>query len=227
MHVVRRGPRAVVGIDLAGIQQRSATELGRAHGEKPLITKAAVGLLENPLLDAVAQIDGERAGIGEVAGVGEVWAFADIQTADGFRHQPVQIGVTLAVGMGRQIDRHVVDEDRQVGAVIEVVAAQIILIGLAAVGMLDHRQAGRRFENFAGPRRRTIVQILPGHRHLARHGGRDRRAAGDIGRTGLVRRRYRRWGHARRGDRRRLCPCRTRLGMRGGHLDGRERSAAA
>jgi hypothetical protein len=37
--------------------------------------------------------------------------------------------------MRRQIDRHVVDEDRQVGAMIEIVAAQIILIGLTAVGV--------------------------------------------------------------------------------------------
>ena len=51
--------------------------------------------------------------------------------------------------IGRQVDRHVVDEYRQVGAVVEVPAAQVLLVGLAAVGMGHHRQAGRRFEDFA------------------------------------------------------------------------------
>ncbi len=89
----------------------------------------------------------------------------------------------------RQIDRHVVHEGGHVGAVIEIVAAQVILIGLAAVGMIDHRQAGRGFENFAGPRDRPGVEIRAGKHHLARQLRHHRRAAGNIGRAGLVRRR--------------------------------------
>ena len=59
----------------------------------------------------------------EVSFVGEVGPFADFERVDCFRHQPVQIGVALAMRMGAHIDRHVVDINREIGAVIEIVAA--------------------------------------------------------------------------------------------------------
>ena len=100
------------------------------------------------------------AGVIEVADVGPVRSFADIQSAHGFGNEPVEIGVALAMGVGRQIDRYVVPECCQVGAVIEIPAAQVILIGLAGVGVHDHHQAGCRFEDFARPRDRPSVEIL-------------------------------------------------------------------
>ena len=126
--------------------------------------------------------------------------------------------------MRRQIDRHVVDEDRQVRAVIEIVAAQVILIGLAAIGMHDDREARRGFENFAGACDRTSVQVLPRDRHLACHRRPDRRTAGDIGRAGVVRRRYGGWG-SRRSRGLGFRAARTRLGVRRSHADGRKRRA--
>ena len=88
------------------------------------------------------------AGVGEISDVGEIRSLADFQSADRFGNEKVEIGVTLAVGIGRQIDRDVVPEYRQVGAMVEIVAAQIILVGLARAGMLNDGEAGRRFEDF-------------------------------------------------------------------------------
>ena len=88
---------------------------------------------------------------------------------DRFRHQPVQIRIALAMGMGAHIDRHVVDPDRHVGAVIEIVAAQKILVGFALAAVLGHDQAGHRFQYFPRTRHRTRVEFFAGHRHLARH----------------------------------------------------------
>ena len=53
------------------------------------------------LVDTVPQIEKQRAGIGEVAHVGEIGTFADVEAIDCFRHQPIQIGIALAVSMRR------------------------------------------------------------------------------------------------------------------------------
>jgi hypothetical protein len=48
------------------------------------------------------------------------------------------------------VDRHAVHRGAQVGAVIEVEAAQVELIGLALAAMLADDQARHRFQHFAG-----------------------------------------------------------------------------
>ena len=62
--------------------------------------------------------------------------------------------------------------DRQIGAVVEIVAAQKILVGFALAGVLGHDQAGHGFQHFARPRHRTRVELFAGDGHLARHAGR-------------------------------------------------------
>ena len=136
--------------------------------------------------------DVQVAGVLEVSHIGPIWPLADIQSADGFGDEPVEIGVALTMRVGRQIDRYVVPKRREVGAVIEIPAAQVILIGLAGVGVHDRHQAGRRFEDFAGARDRPGINVLAGNRHLARHAWRHHRAAGDVGSAGLIGRRRRR-----------------------------------
>ena len=91
--------------------------------------------------------------------------------------------------MGRQIDRDVVPERGEVGAVIEIPAAQIILVGFSLTGMLDHCQAGRRFEKFAGPRHRAGIQVFAGNRQLTGCGRRNLGAAANVGSAGFVWRR--------------------------------------
>ncbi len=193
-HIVGIGPWTVVAVQFAGIEQRAAAELARAERQISVVAEAADGDRLDVLLNTVAQIDGKRAGIGEVSHVGEVRPFADIHATDCFRNEEVEIGVALPMGMGRQIDRHVVDERGHVGAVVEIVAAQVILIGLAAVGMLDRDEAGRRFDDLAGTRDRTRVKVRAGDRHLTRQLRHDRRAARHVGRAGPV-------GRGRRGCR--------------------------
>ena len=74
------------------------------------------------------------------------------------------------MAMGAHVDRHVVDGDREVGAVVEIVAAQEVLVGFALAAVLGDDQARRRFEQF-GPGRVTgrALSSAPVHRHLARH----------------------------------------------------------
>ena len=93
-----------------------------------------------------------RAGRGEVALVGEVRPLADADRADQFGNEEVQVRIALAVAMGAHVDRHAVDRDGEIGAVVEVEAAQEILVRFAFAAVLGDDQAGRRFQHFAGAR---------------------------------------------------------------------------
>ena len=181
-HVVGIDPRPVVGDSLGGDEHVTLKDLGRADLEQPLVAEAA-SRETCRARRGVLQADGKRAGVAEIADVGEEGALADVERIDGLRHEEVQVGIALAVGVGAQVDRHVVDGDRNVGAVIEIEAAQEILVGLAFAAVLRHRQAGRRFKEFARARDRTRVEIVPAHRHLAGEVRRGCRAGADIRRA--------------------------------------------
>src|SRR5262245_35943032 len=80
------------------------------------------------------------------------------------RDQEVDVCVALAVAVGAHVDRHAVDRDGEIGAVVEIKATQEILVGLALARVLGHDQAGRRFEEFARPRHRLRLEALPWQR---------------------------------------------------------------
>ena len=106
-------------------------------------------------------VDVDGAGGSEIALVGKVRPFADIDRLHQFRDQKVEIGITLAVAMGAHVDRHVVDSDGEIGAVVEIEAAQKILVGFALAAMLGHDQPRHDFQQLADPRRRARVEFLP------------------------------------------------------------------
>ena len=62
---------------------------------------------------------------------------------------------------------------REIGAVIEVEAAQEILVGLAVAAVLGDDEAGNDLERLGGPRERKGVDLAAGEKLLA--GGGDRR----------------------------------------------------
>ena len=68
--------------------------------------------------------------------------------------QEVDVGIALAVAVGAHVDRHAVDRDGEVGAVVEVEAAQEILVGFALAAVLRDDEAGHRFSS-ASPGRVT------------------------------------------------------------------------
>jgi hypothetical protein len=149
--------------------------LRRIHAEDAAIAEASGRQFGDRFRHAVDQSDMQIAGGREVAFIGVVRSFADIQRIDRLRHQPVQIGVALAMGVGAHVDRDIVDPDRHIGAMVEVVPAQKILVGFALAGMLGDDQAGRRLQDFARARHRPRVELFAGEAGLACHGGRSGR----------------------------------------------------
>ena len=53
--------------------------------------------------------------------------------------------------VGRLVDRHVVDVSRQIGAVIQIVAAHQVLVGLALAAVQVTIQTGHGFQQLAHP----------------------------------------------------------------------------
>ena len=70
-------------------------------------------------------------GGGEIAHVGVVGTLAIAETLDQLGDEEIQVRVALAVGVGGQVDRYTVDRGGEVRAVIEIEAAQEILVRFA------------------------------------------------------------------------------------------------
>ncbi len=70
-------------------------------------------------------------GGGEIARVGVVRTLAIAETLDQLGDEEIQVRVALAVGVGGQVDRYTVDRGGEVRAVIEIEAAQEILVRFA------------------------------------------------------------------------------------------------
>ncbi len=66
----------------------------------------------------------------------------------------------------RQVKRHIVEENGEICAVVEIEAAKKILVGLAAAGVLRDDETGNRLQNFSRTKNRTILDFLCAHRSL-------------------------------------------------------------
>ena len=88
--------------------------------------------------------------------------------------------------MGPHVGRHAIDIDRHVSAVIEIVAAQEVLVRLALAAVLGDDQAWNGFEHLAWTRRRTLVDRIAADAHLARHPYRRDRPRTDARRSAAV-----------------------------------------
>ena len=69
--------------------------------------------------------------------------------------------------MRRQVERHTIEENGDICAVVEIEAAKKILVGLAAAGVLRDDETGKRLQNFSRTKNRTIFKFLCAHRYLA------------------------------------------------------------
>ena len=132
-------------------------------------------------------------------------------------HHEVDVRIALAVGVGRAVDRHVVDEVGDVGAVVQVEAADQVLIGLALARVSGDHQARHALQQLAHPIDRTQLQLLAGDRALAggdglaqkvgaRGGDHHLIAGGRRARRGLRPGRLGAQGHAGRGQQERQTP---------------------
>ena len=82
----------------------------------------------------------------EITEIREIGALAVMHGADQLGDHKIEVGIALAMRMGAHVDRHFVERDVDVGAVIEVEAAQKILISLAFAAVLGGDQPRHELE---------------------------------------------------------------------------------
>ena len=101
---------------------------------------------------------------------GEERSLRVVDSTDQFRHQEVNVGIALAVRVSRFVDGHVIDESREVRAVIQVEPANEKLVRLALAGMHCHDQARHGLQNLSDTVDRSEIQLLLRNRSLAGRG---------------------------------------------------------
>jgi hypothetical protein len=79
----------------------------------------------------------------------------------------IEVSIALPMGMRAHVDRHVVDIDRHIGAVVEIVTTQEVLVGFALAAVLRDDQSGRRLKDFARARHGPRIDLGSRNRDLA------------------------------------------------------------
>ncbi len=170
LEVLGQLPRAVVGFPLAGDREIAARQTGGAAERRALPAVLAAFEREERFVEPFDGRHVRRARQREVADVRAIGALAVVHALDHFGDQPVQVEVTLAVAVRAQVHRHVVDVGREVGAVVEVEAAQEVLVRLAAARVLGGDQAGDDFEQLGHAEQGAHGQVGAADGALARRG---------------------------------------------------------
>ncbi len=160
----RQVPRAVVAGDLDRAAQVEALVLAAAGRQQAAVPVRAHGQVDKRRLQHAQVIDARRAGVGKIAVLGRVHALAIIDVGDQFRDQEIQVHIPLAVRVAGDVGRHADDGGGEIAAVVEVEAAQEILVGLAVARMLGDDHARYRLQQFGGAQQRPRRQLLRRHR---------------------------------------------------------------
>ena len=142
-------PWAVIVIRFSAEQQIAGAELLRYAEDNPPIAVHAAFHAEEVLGQRLEELQMGRSGRAIVAHIRVIRAFLVIYPPHKFRDDGVHVRVPLAVRVRRQVQRHIVDEDGEIRAVVEIETAKKILVGLSAAGVLCDHDAGNRLQNFS------------------------------------------------------------------------------
>ena len=166
--IVRDRPRSIV-VHIFRRGQEVAGAHGTRHRAEPAVIAERTGGHQCEVVgQRVHVVDLHRPGRVEIAEIREIRALAVMQGADQLGDHEIEIGITLAVPVGAHVDRHVVERDVDIGAVIEVKAAQKILVGLALPAVLRDDQSRHDLEHFADPGPRLLLDLRAGDGSLRR-----------------------------------------------------------
>ena len=132
--------------------------------------------LRDALRQTIHIVHAHRTGSREVALFGKVGAFLVGNAVYEFGDDEVQIGVALAMRVRSHVDRHAGHRGGEIRPMVEVEAAQEVLVGFAVTAVLRDDQAGHSLQQFSRPQQGAILQL--GARHVALVGGFSGRRGG-------------------------------------------------
>ncbi len=93
--------------------------------------------------------------------------FPGIHPLHKLRDDGVHVRVAFAVRVRSQVQRHAVEENGDVRAMVKIEATKKVLVGLAAACVLRDDQAGERLQNLSRAKKRTILELLCTYCYLA------------------------------------------------------------
>ena len=142
---------------LSGIRAGAGVEgVSRSGAVVPILPKLSG---DEVVREDVVEVEVGAAGAGKVPVPGGVGAFEIVDAFEEFGKEQVQVGVTLTVCVGAHVERHPVEGEREVRAVIEIKAPQEILVGLAPAGVLGDDHARHGLQRLATAHQRTGAQF--------------------------------------------------------------------
>jgi len=150
-----------------GTQQIPIVQRGRTRGKQPLKTPRSSGE-RYLILNRVDVSDVDGADRGEVPFGRIVRAFGVVNIGCKFRNQEVQIRVALAMRMRGLVYRNLVNKRGEIGAVVQVVAAQQKLVGFPLSAVYGDDEARNGLEQLAGTKGGHERQLVIDHDALAR-----------------------------------------------------------
>src|SRR5262249_37590342 len=112
-----------------------------------------------PLREGLDEVKRRRAGGGKIPDIRIVRPLPEGDIINELWNDPIQIHIALAVGMGGEIDGYAIDKTGEIRAMIEIEAAQKILIGFPGATVLRHNHARHDFQDFPRPEKRPGFEL--------------------------------------------------------------------
>ena len=163
-------PRSVVGFAFAADEEISASNGRRRSRREAHEIALSVRGARKRTIELTEQMELRTAGAAEVADLGVIDAELVVDVVDEFWNEKIQIGIALPVPVGRKVERHALETRLKIGAVIEVEAANEILVRLPFARVLGDDHPGHRLEQLALARDRAEAQICRADASLGRAG---------------------------------------------------------
>ena len=149
-------------VRLARVEQLAAAERRRGREQRP--PEAVVSALElrDRAVEHVQVVDVDVPRRGEVALRRVVRALLVLHARDELGDQEVVVRVALAVRVRRHVDGRARDPGGEVGAVVDVEAPHVVLVGLALAAVLADHDARDRLEHLARAVHGPLLDLLRG-----------------------------------------------------------------
>ena len=166
--IVGMHPRPVVMVRFSAVEQVAAA-VGLRKAEHSAFKAIHAAFQRDEILrQGLVKFQVCRTGSAVVAHRPVVGTLFVINPLHEFRNDGVHVGVAFAMRVRRQVERHAVENNGEVGAMIQIEAAQKILVGFPAARVLRDDDPGNSFENLAAAQDRAVGQLRRSGGTLAR-----------------------------------------------------------
>src|SRR5262245_62263230 len=136
---------------LARHQERPVAHAWRGGGKRPAPAIAADAQPRDRAIQRVDIANLRRARGRKITLFGGIEPLLKLHRPHELRDQEVDVRISLPVGMAWEIDGNTRDRRCEVGSVIEIEAAKVVLIRLALAAVLTDHEAWDGLEHFSSP----------------------------------------------------------------------------